>query len=212
MHNVNVTRMELLEREAQLEIAGQGLELLQQKRTALLQELMRTADDVLAEREALEERAASARRALARAESQAGTAAVRSAALAARGELPLDVQTATVMGVRVPVIEQKRAARSVAGRGYAPLGVSPTIDEAADAFESEVDFLIRLAQSELRLRRLAREIQQTTRRANALEHVVLPRLRRERDYIQMVLEERERAVHFRLKRVKRAREKGEPTG
>jgi V/A-type H+-transporting ATPase subunit D len=111
------------------------------------------------------------------------------------------------MGVRVPVIEQKRVSRSVLGRGYALSGTSVTIDEAAAAFEAEVDSLIELAQSELRLERLAREIQSTSRRTNALEHIVLPRLIGERDYIEMALDERERADHFRLKRVKRMREK-----
>ena len=207
MQKVTVTRMELLAKKEQIELAGQGLELLKQKRAALLRELMRVADWVMARSDALQEAAVNACWALARAEARAGTVAVRSAALAARGALRLEVQSANVMGVRVPVIEQKRVSRSVLGRGYAISGTSVTIDEAAAAFEAEVDSLIELAQSELRLERLAREIQSTSRRTNALEHIVLPRLIRERDYIEMALDERERADHFRLKRVKRMRQK-----
>jgi V/A-type H+-transporting ATPase subunit D len=207
MQKVTVTRMELLAKKEQIELAGQGLELLKQKRAALLRELMRVADWVMTRSDALQEAAANARWALARAEARAGTVAVRSAAMAARGALRLEVQSANVMGVRVPVIEQKRVSRSVLGRGYVISGTSVTIDEAAAAFEAEVDSLIELAQSELRLERLAREIQSTSRRANALEHIVLPRLIRERDYIEMALDERERADHFRLKRVKRMRQK-----
>jgi len=207
MQKVTVTRMELLARKEQIELAGQGLELLKQKRAALLRELMRVADRAMTRSDALQEAAINARWALARAEARAGTVAVRSAAMAARGTLRLEVQSANVMGVRVPVIEQKRVSRSVLGRGYAISGTSVTIDEAAAAFEAEVDSLIELAQSELRLERLAREIQSTSRRANALEHIILPRLISERDYIEMALDERERADHFRLKRVKRMREK-----
>jgi V/A-type H+-transporting ATPase subunit D len=183
------------------------LELLKQKRAALLRELMRVADWVMARSDAFQETAVNARFALARAEARAGGAAVRSAAMAARGTLRLDVQLANVMGIKVPVIEQKRVSRSVLGRGYAISGTSVTIDEAAAAFEAEVDSLIELAQSELRLERLAKEIQSTSRRANALEHIVLPRLIKDRDYIEMALNERERADHFRLKRVKRVRQK-----
>ena len=141
-------------------------------------------------------------RALARADGVVGTEAVRSAAMATRGELALEVLAANVMGVRVPVIEQKRVARSALGRGYSPTGTSVAIDEAAAAFEAEVDSVIQLAESELRLTRLAAEIQRTSRRVNALEHVLIPRLIDERDYIQMALDERERVDHFRLKRVK----------
>jgi len=86
------------------------------------------------------------------------------------------------------------------------LDTSVTIDEAAAAFEAEVDSIIQLAESELRLVRLAAEIQRTSRRVNALEHVFIPRLVAERDYIQMALDERERADRFRLKRVAQARQ------
>lgn len=196
--------MELLAKKAQIALAMQGRELLEQKRTALMREFLRLADRVLAESDALQGAAAEARRALARAEAVAGTEAVRSAAMATRSELTLEVQTANVMGVRVPVIEQKRVARSVLGRGYSVATTSVTIDEAAAAFEAEVDSMIQLAESELRLRRLAAEIQRTSRRVNALEHVLIPRLIAEREYIQMALDERERADHFRLKRVKAA--------
>lgn len=202
MQKVSTTRMELLAKKAQIALAEQGRELLEQKRTALMREFLRVADRVMAGSDVLQQSAAEARQALARAEVVAGTEAVRSAAMATRGELALEVLAANVMGVRVPVIEQKRVARSALGRGYSPTGTSVAIDEAAAAFEAEVDSVIQLAESELRLTRLAAEIQRTSRRVNALEHVLIPRLIDERDYIQMALDERERADHFRLKRVK----------
>jgi V/A-type H+-transporting ATPase subunit D len=54
----------------------------------------------------------------------------------------------------------------------------------------------------MRLRRLAEEIGYTTRRVNALENVLIPHLIAQRNYIQMMLGEREREDRFRLKRVK----------
>ena len=58
------------------------------------------------------------------------------------------------------------------------------------------------------MRRLAEEITRTTRRLNALEHVVVPRLEGERDFIAMVLDERELENRVRLMRAKaRADEK-----
>ena len=207
MRKVSITRMELLAKKAQIALATQGRELLEQKRAALMRELMRVADRVMTSSEALQQSAVEGRQSLARAETMAGTEAMRSAALATRGELAIDVQTARVMGVSVPVIEQKRVARSVLGRGYSITGTSVTIDEAAAAFEAEVDDLIELAESELRLTRLASEIQRTSRRANALEHVLIPSLTAEHDFIRMALDERERADHFRLKRAKQSRQR-----
>jgi len=207
MRNVSCTRMELLARKTQIKLATQGRDLLEQKRTALLKEFMRIADTVMEHTDVLQQAASEARQALARAEAIAGTEAVRSAALASRAELPLDVTTASVMGVKVPHIEQKRVARSMLDRGYSVTGTSTTIDEAASAFEGEIDAIIQLAESELRLTRLAAEIQRTSRRLNALDHLLIPRLESERDFIQIALDERERADHFRLKLMKRILER-----
>jgi len=204
---ISVTRMELLARKAQITLASQGRDLLEQKRTALLKEFLRMADTAMERSDALQLAAANARHALARSDAIAGTEAVRSAALASRTELPLQVTTARIMGVKVPHIEQKRVSRSMLDRGFAITGTSITIDEAASAFESEVEAIIELAETELRLTRLAEEIQRTSRRLNALEHFLIPRLKTECDFIQMVLDERERADHFRLKLVKRTLER-----
>ena len=195
MRTVSVTRMELLTRKAQIVLASQGRDLLEQKRIALLKEFLRMADTAMERSDALQFAALNARHALARTEAIAGTEAVRSAALASRGELLLQVTTTRVMGVKVPHIEQKRISRSMLDRGFAITGTSTTIDEAASAFESEVEAIIELAELELRLTRLAEEVQRTSRRLNALEHFLIPHLKAECDFIQMVLDERERADH-----------------
>jgi V/A-type H+-transporting ATPase subunit D len=199
--------MELLAHRAQIELAQQGRDLLQQKQTALMKELLKIADTVLQKSDALQSAATEAHKALARAEVMAGVNAVHSAALASSAELPLEVTTTTVMGVRVPHIEQKRISRSCLGRGYSIVGTSTAIDEAASAFEIEVDSIIQLAESELCLTRLAKEIQSTLRRLNALDQFLIPRLEAELDYIQSTLDEHERSDHFRLKRVKHTLER-----
>lgn len=207
MQSVSCTRMELLARKVQISLAKQGRDLLEQKRTALMKEFLRIADTVMERSDLLQDTASAARQALARAESLAGSQAVQSAALASRADFPLEVSTASVMGVKVPHIEQKRVARPLMGRGYSIVGTSITIDETAAAFEAQVEAIIQLAESELRLTRLASEIQRTSRRLNALDHLLIPRLESERDFIQMTLDEHERSDHFRLKLVKRSLER-----
>ena len=207
MSRISCTRMELLAHKAQIALAKQGRELLEQKRIALLKEFMRVADTVVEHSEALQQTAAIARQALARAEALAGTEAVKAAALATSAATSLEVSTANVMGIKIPHIEQKRFSRPALGRGYSVVGASITIDEAASAFEIQVEAIIRLAESELRLTRLAAEIQRTSRRLNALDNLLIPRLEAERDYIQSTLDEHERSDHFRLKLVKRSLER-----
>jgi V/A-type H+-transporting ATPase subunit D len=204
MEQINPTRMELLAKRAQITLAQQGRDLLKEKRNALWKELMKTADVVLRESAELESVAGEARQALAKAEALDGREAVQSAAFAAKRNAPIAVTGASVMGVPVPVIERKQLARAVTQRGYSLASTSARIDETAARYESELELVIELAASEMRLRRLAEEIRKTTIRVNALETILLPRLTAQRAYIENVLDEREREDTFRMKRVKAA--------
>lgn len=197
------TRMELLAKKAQIALATQGRDLLKEKRNALMRELMKIAERVMVSSDELERLAAEARRALALAEAVDGSETVRSASFAAQGEVSLAVEGANVMGVPVPVIEKKTVARALLDRGYSLIGTSARIDRVAERFEAELDLVLELANSEMRLHRLAQELQSTSRRVNALDTILIPRLVAQRDYTQMLLEEREREDTFRLKRVKR---------
>lgn len=204
MDKVSTTRAELLAHKAQIALASQGRELLEKKRNQLMKEFLQVVDTVMQHSVALRQAAARATQALGEAKAVAGLEVVRSAAIATRGELLLDIETVNVMGVRVPKIEQKAVTRPAVGRGFSITGVPLVIDECAAAFEDEVQAILQLAESELRLTRLSREIQNTSRRLNALEHIILPQLEAEYSAIQMALDERERADHFRLKLVKQA--------
>lgn len=207
MPKISATRMALLALKAQIELSKQGHELLQEKRAVLMKELLRVAEAALQGSNTLQEAATEAEYALARAEAMAGPEAVRAAALATHADLPLQVETVTLMGLKVPRIERKRISRSMLARGYSITDMSITIDEAASAFEGEVDAIIEQAEIELRLSRLAAEVQRTSRRLNALEYSLIPRLEAERNRIEMALDERERADHARLKMVRRILER-----
>ena len=201
--HVSVTRMALLATRVQIDLAHQGRDLLKEKRNALMKVLMQVADTVLQESDALEAAADEAWQALALASAVDGPEAVQSAGFAAHDQVRITVEGAFVMGVPIPHIRPTAAVRSRQARDYSLAGVSAYIDETASHFEKEVELIIDLAAREVLLRRLTAEIARTSRRVNALEHILLPALREQQKQIQLALEERERADHFRLKRVKR---------
>ena len=104
-------------------------------------------------------------------------------------------------------LEANGAARAADARGYALVSTSGRIDLAAHRFEVVLDQLLKFAVLELTLRRLMEEIERTTRRLNALEHVVVPRIATERDWIKQVLEDRELESRVRLLRARGTRER-----
>ncbi len=202
------TRTDLLACRRQLELAHQGQELLEEKRTALLRELMRVADELLLQGDELDQAAAAARDALDLAKALDGPEAVRSAALAAAGEpgFEVTVDGALIFGVPVPVIRMEgEQRRGLLDRRYSLPFSSARIDNVTATFEEELHCLVRLAETQARLRRVGEEVHQTTRRVNVLHLMLIPTLQAEVRRIAVALEEREREDHFRLKRFKKQR-------
>jgi len=199
------TRMALLAARTQLALARQGRDLLEQKRDALLREFYREVRIVFVAHEELETAAGAARLALVAARVWLGAEQVAAAAVAAAGEVAVDVEPATVMGVPVPAVAPRDLVRAVANRDRFPGASGPAIELVAERFEEELTIAIRLATIEARVRRLAREIRRTSSRVNALRTRVIPALEEEVRTIELVLDQREREDRFRLKRVKQAR-------
>lgn len=204
MEEVRPTRSELLERKQQITLAEQGMDLLKQKRDALLIEFMSVMDETLRLSNDLQRTTSEAQYSLAIAKAVDGTVSVRSAAFATRGEVTIDMTGTKIMGIAVPVVTKGESPlRTSFTRGYAITGVSSRIDETADKFERILDVIIEYADIETRLKRLGEEIQKTNRRVNALEQITVPQLKEQVSYIRQALDERAREELFRLKKVKK---------
>jgi V/A-type H+/Na+-transporting ATPase subunit D len=204
MEEVRPTRSELLERRSQIQLAQQGMDLLKQKRDALLIEFMSVMDETLRLSSQLQKTTAEAQYSLAVAKSVDGNVAVRSVGMATKGDVSIDMTGTKIMGISVPVVTKGESpVRSSFTRGYSVTGVSSRIDETADKFERILDVIIEYADIETRLKRLGEEIQKTNRRVNALEQITVPGLKEQVAYIRQTLDERAREDLFRLKKVKK---------
>jgi V/A-type H+-transporting ATPase subunit D len=112
-----------------------------------------------------------------------------------------------VWGVATPVVSAPALVRGAEGRGSSPTSWGPTSAAAARLHEEALEVLLRIASRELHLARLGEEIQETSRRINALEQLVLPQLGAEASRIEFALEERDREDAVRLKRFRAKRER-----
>lgn len=196
------TRMNLLQRKGQIKLAVDGVGLLKAKRDALLQELLTRARELRAMRDELHRRGRAAAIALALARAVRGTPELRSAALAGRRELNLTVRTEKVWGVALGDIVADGVVRSSGARGIGMLDSSAHVHEVSESFEEMLEQLLKCAPMERNLQAIGEEVKKVSRRINALQEYLIPKLREEMRQIMSVLDEREREDTFRLKRIK----------
>ncbi len=208
IEGINPTRMELLKLKQREKLAVKGYDLLKEKRNALIMEFFNILERVKGARGKVEKKLEEAFKDLTAAQVMMGDTAVKKAAMSVRESIKAEIDSRSVMGVVVPVVETESTERSVIERGYGLVDTSIKLDEAARKFEESVTLIIELGEIEKTIRLLAGEIESTKRRVNALEHIIIPRLKNTVKYIEMRLEEMERENFVRLKMIKKSMEMG----
>jgi len=210
IEGVSPTRMELLRLRRREQLAVKGHDLLREKRDALIAEFLDVVGEVRDARMVAEEKLKEAFEYLIIAQAGLGVEEVRQLSLMTAREIPMDFSMRSIMGVNVPIIElPEDLSREVTERGYGLMDSSSAVDSCAKRFEEALSKIIKLAELEEAVRNLAGEVEKTKRRVNALEYVMIPRLKTTRKYIQMRLEEMERENFTRLKKIKAILERKE---
>lgn len=203
IEGVSPTRMELLSLRRRERLAEKGHDLLREKRDALIAEFLDVVGEVRDARKDAEATLQEAFRYLIFAQARLGGDAVRQLSLMTPQEISLEFAARSIMGVSVPILDLKTdLTRNVTDRGYSLVDSSAAVDRSARSFEEALQKLTKLAELEEAVRNLAVEVEKTKRRVNALEYVVIPRIKLTRKYIQMRLEEMERENFTRLKKIK----------
>jgi V/A-type H+/Na+-transporting ATPase subunit D len=206
IEGINPTRMELLKLKDREKLAVKGHSLLKEKRNALIMEFFNILERVKGSREDVEKTLKEAYKDLTAAQIVMGDLAVKKSAMSVKESVEVDIDSRSVMGVVVPVIDSDIHQRTMVERGYGFLDTSVKLDEAAHKFEESIKLIIELGEIEKTIILLAGEIESTKRRVNALEHIIIPKLENTVKYIEMRLEEMERENFVRLKMIKKTME------
>ena len=200
---VKTTRMELLNIRAKIKVAQRGHDLLKEKMDALVLELYAIKDEVRAAKKQIEEELLQAYKALAKAEMMIGPDKIRDFAQYAPEILQLQTLTTSIMGVKAPrfiVTEVKETEEEKVFYGLA--NSSAQLDLAITYFRKSLKTLMVIAEKMTLLEKIASEINKTKRRVNALNYILIPKLKAIAVFIASSLEEQERETFSRLKRVK----------
>lgn len=204
--NIKPTRMELLKLKKRVKLADKGYELLREKRDALISELMAVIREYKDARNKVEENLKIAFYNLLMAEVLMGSSDLEQISGITTRDIALEFATKNIMGVSIPIMEMADVVRKINERGYGLLSTTAKLDDAARSFEESLLSIVKLAEVEESLRRIALEVEKTKRRVNALEYIVIPRLRATMKHIEMRMEEIERENFLRLKKIKAALE------
>ncbi len=191
--------MELINTRQKLKLAEKGHRILQQKRDALILEFFRIVKQAKDLRTELNNEMAVAFEALAIARAFHSDALLKVDASTTNKVPEIEVYSKNVMGVRIPGIRGTNIDRTLLDRGYSIAGSSAKIDWAAEKFESCLNKVLALAETETALKRLLKEIEKTNRRVNALEYVVQPSLKETTKTIKLHLNRLESEQFFALK-------------
>jgi len=198
------TRMELLRLKRRIELAHRGHKLLQDKLEGLIKEFMPLVEEYVALRDELDRRFPRVLYALARAAALVGEDLIKTALGQTGFKAEVELTEKRYAGILVPEL----AAAVIRSEPYYSLLATPDLFDAAVAQTLELySLLLKTAQREQAVRRLAKEIERTRRRVNALEYILIPQLLLARKQIQAKLDEDERASRIRNMKVKEILEK-----
>ncbi len=202
LQNVKPTRMELLKLKKRVKLADKGHSLLKEKRDALISEFMVVIKEYKEARKKVEENLKIAFYNLLMTEVLLGSRDLEQISGITLRDIGLDFMTKNIMGVSVPIMKIDNIVRKIHERGYGFLSTNAKLDDAAKRFEETLLLIVKLAEVEESVRRIAEEVEKTKRRVNALEYIVIPRLRATIKHIEMRMEEIERESFLRLKKIK----------
>lgn len=196
---VNPNRMELLKLRARLDLSVRGHKLLKDKLEGLVKEFMPLVAAYRRTRLQMDQLLPRTLNLFALAAATSSRDAVSLALEECRGEAEITAQTRKVMGVGAPSFRMGEFKVEMA---YSLVATPPELDLAASELGSLLPKIIELASLEELLRRLAREIEKTRRRVNALEYVMIPGITVTKKVIEGKLEEADRSSRVRLMKVK----------
>lgn len=199
--NVKPTRMELNNLKERLKTAERGHKLLKDKRDELMRRFISLIRENNQLRKEVESYLIDNLKAFAVAKSLKNSQMVEELFSIPSKEIELFVEKENIMSVTVPRMHMNITSQNENSE-YSYLSSNSEMDDVFATMNSLIDKLLRLAEVEKTCQLMADEIEKTRRRVNGLEYSIIPNLSETIHYIELKLEEAERANLVRIMKVK----------
>lgn len=176
-----------------------GYELLDQKRSILVSELMTLVDQAVDYQNRVEKSLNEAEKALQDAIMHMGRLRIGNLSGAVGISSEIQLSSRRVMGVGLPKVET-----SFTGEGpfFSPEGTSLLSEVALEKYRDALTLMGQMAELKVSIMRLSREVKKTIRKVNSLEKLVIPDKEETVKYLTSRIEEAERESFILLKSVK----------
>jgi V/A-type H+-transporting ATPase subunit D len=201
--NVLPTKIELIGVRRRLQTATRVKRVLDDKRDVLLKRLDEMIRQASQARDEISQPLSNGYLALYDAYLKLGPLRLEGIAASTPPMVEADVNVKRVVDVDIPSIELSEKGFGMT-YGFADTNVA--VDRASVQMRSALASILRAAEFENAIFRLAKELERTQRLLNALEYMIIPRYESSIHFIQQTLEEREREEFTRLKHVKKVLE------
>jgi V/A-type H+-transporting ATPase subunit D len=189
---VRPTKGYLMETKRRITVVERGTEFLKLKRDQLAKDLTSSLDVLRGRRASLLENLREAYDALTAAYLSLGPTEVQSQVRSIKNTLELEVLPRSIMGVIYPSVRVKETPEISSE-------LDITLAYAAEKVFEIVEELIRLAEFEERVERVAEELGTTNRKVNALENYVIPDMKHIIKFIEDKLDEESMEELVRMK-------------
>ncbi|MBD3949865.1 V-type ATP synthase subunit D [Tuanshanicoccus lijuaniae] len=201
--NVNPTRMELSNLKDRLKTATRGHKLLKDKQDELMRQFIMRIKENNELRQKVEAKLTSAMQDFVLAKSLKSDQMVQEMLSIPSKEVTLRMRLDSIMSVKVPRIHSDIQENSIDSEfAYSFISSNAEMDQAIESVEASLEELLKLAEIEKSCQLMADEIEKTRRRVNALEFRTIPQLEETIYFIEMKLEEAERAQVTRMMKIK----------
>ena len=189
---VRPTKGYLMDLRRSIVFIERGTEFLKLKRDHLAKELSESIDVLRGKRRLLLDNLQEAYRAVQAAYLSLGPTEVESQAGSIRSTLDIEILPKSVMGVQYPYIR-------ITNKPKVESELDITLSQASEKVYAILEDIIRLAEFESRVERIADELGRTNRKVNALENTVIPDMKAVIKFIQDKLDEEQMEDLVRIK-------------
>lgn len=197
------TKIGLIQTKRSLRTSRTVYKILEDKREVLLKRLDEMISEAQKSREDMWEPLSEAYRQLYDSYLKLGPAKLESVANSTPPTVDVNVNVRSIVSVSVPAMQitQKNL-----GLTYGFADTNTSMDKATRMMRNVLPIILKAAEMENAIFRLATELEKTQRLLNALEYIIIPGYQGTIKFITATLEEREREEFVRLKHVKKIME------